>query len=50
VIELPIENDDTGLHQISEEEKAKVLEIALADTRFQEITYGLTYQIGRIDN
>ena len=50
VKELASENDDIGLHQISEEEKAKVLEIALADARFQEITNGLAYQIGRIDN
>lgn len=50
LIELTGERDSTGMHSISEEEKAKVLEIALSDTRLKEITNGIEYSIGQIAN
>lgn len=50
LIELKGEKDSTGIHSISQEEKAKVLEIALSDTRLKEITNGIEYSIGQIAN
>jgi hypothetical protein len=51
VHKLTNEDDrDSSIHVLSEADKTKILNIALADRQFQEITKGLTYHINKVSN